>query len=238
MSPYHPAATPFTTPITMSFCTGFRNCCCCAPGSCAPFLSCLTTVFCCTCCGQTTMNPTPHPGAAPSPDPRPRRKRNIHAEAAAATTTLAAAPKKHPQLSHREELAAAQAAAPKEPIPPAAPKLPLLEGYRELTSTVAPLPPLPDEIADHVEWYQRQLAGAAMRVTAWVGEGAEAEWDSQRQGRRIRLLSEVARLERLENELWVRLEEFEGTAAWRREASGRRRMMEKALRKEMVVDDS
>ncbi|KAI5781570.1 hypothetical protein EDC01DRAFT_632851 [Geopyxis carbonaria] len=50
----------------MPFCTSLRNCLCCAPGCCYPFLSSLRSFFSCTWCPCCRRRPIMHPSDPPT----------------------------------------------------------------------------------------------------------------------------------------------------------------------------
>ncbi|KAI5781569.1 hypothetical protein EDC01DRAFT_784467 [Geopyxis carbonaria] len=203
----------------MPFCTSLRNFFCCAccsstpasaapaqpdPGCCAPFTACLRSFFCCscTCCGNAHAAAATNPPVPLTPLPRPG-------------TGGANTPRAETRPRRAKGAAAATAGPQKQPR----------AKYRKPDATVAPLPALPPEVADHVERYQRQLVEAEGRIISWVGEEAE----EVRDGRRRTLLWDMVKLQGLEDKVAEQLEEHEGTQEWRKQASRRRTRMERAL---------
>ncbi|KAI5781572.1 hypothetical protein EDC01DRAFT_784470 [Geopyxis carbonaria] len=89
-------------------------------------------------------------------------------------------------------------------------------------ATISPLPALPLEVAEQVEWHHDALSGAEGRVQWWMRERGE-------EGRRVALVREVRDLWMREDRVWRMLGGVEGAERWRREAGRRRGGMEAAL---------
>ncbi|KAI5781571.1 hypothetical protein EDC01DRAFT_632852 [Geopyxis carbonaria] len=222
---------PFLSCLKSFFCCTW--CTCCAPNCCDPLLSCLRTLFCSTCCR------TPEP-AADYPTVHPRATHRTHAAQPHArgaraidvpmqTRTRVPAVERAVAARHERAVAAASAAAAPQPQPKPA------RTHRVPKMTVAPLPALPFEVADHVEWYQDLLAGVGGRVAWWMGEGEGGE-AGEREERRRALVAEVEGLRRGEERVWGMVKGFEGAEAWRKEARRRRERMQRELKARVLVD--